>query len=212
MTDRFRKVFIDSNMLIFAADFRHANVFEWMNQLYSKIFVHEEVYRELLSSDVKKIVNQQIKDGRWKLFSPDDSHCLSVEERLIYQQRLEDVAMAFKKMNRYRELAGQPPKTVSNLGEIATIAACLMIGAGIICSNDFDIRAVVAQENYRIVLDNKDTLLLQDSAEDFCVYCYQISIAARKEIRKFYKTVISDANDRLEKLARLDDRLKEVEE
>lgn len=83
-------------------------------------------------------------------------------------------------MNLQRIAEGKRPKSVSNLGEIATIAACLMINAGIICSNDFDIRTVVVTEDYRISLEDTDELITQDSAEDFCVHCIIHNVASRK--------------------------------
>lgn len=55
--DRSKKVFIDSNMLMFAADFKQDNVFDWMDQLYEEIYIHKEVLNELLLSDVREKVN-----------------------------------------------------------------------------------------------------------------------------------------------------------
>ncbi len=115
-------------------------------------------------------------------------------------------------MNLQRIAAGKRPKTVSNLGEIATIAACLMINAGIICSNDFDIRTVVVLEDYRISLEDKDELISQDSAEDFCVYCVQQNVVSRKLVRNFYKTIIVEDVNRSRKLTQLNERIDAVEE
>ena len=137
---------------------------------------------------------------------------MSPIEQEIYQQRLTDVKDAFHRMNLQRIAAGKRPKTVSNLGEIATIAACLMINAGIICSNDFDIRTVVVLEDYRISLEDKDELISQDSAEDFCVYCVQQNVVSRKLVRNFYKMIIVEDVNRSRKLTQLNERIDAVEE
>lgn len=210
MIERTDKVFIDSNMIIYAADFQRADVFEWMNQLYSNIYIHTDVYRELLFSSVKEQVNRLIDRGDWTLFDPEDSDTMSTIQRDIYRQRLQEVKSAFHKMNIQRIIDGKRPKTVSNLGEIATITACMMIGAGIICSNDFDIRTVVAQEDYRVIINAQEILLMQDSAEDFCTYCFHSKIATRKLIRNFYKTIIGESKYREQKLRQLDERLQDM--
>lgn len=137
---------------------------------------------------------------------------MSPIEQEIYQQRLTDVKDAFHLMNLQRIAAVKRPKTVSNLGEIATIAACLMINAGIICSNDFDIRTVVVLEDYRISLEDKDELISQDSAEDFCVYCVQQNVVSRKLVRNFYKTIIVEDVNPSRKLTQLNERIDAVEE
>ena len=212
MINSSEKVFIDSNMLIFSASFRQADVFEWMNQLYPNIYIHKEVYNELLTLETKTKVAEFIKSGQWQLFDPFNSQTLTFPEQEIYRQRLKDVTNAFHRMNINRISEGREAKSVSNIGEIATITACLMISARIICSNDFDIRTVVEQEDYRVLSENdEDVLIVQDSAEDFCLYCYQADISTRKLIRKFYKTIIFEAKDRDVKLAQLDNRLNQAE-
>lgn len=212
MSNRSDKVFIDSNMIIFAADFQQANVFDWINELYQNVYIHKEVYNELLFPSVKNTIDGLIAGGKWSLFDPKSVTSLSPIEQEIYQQRLTDVKDAFHRMNLQRIAAGKRPKTVSNLGEIATIAACLMINAGIICSNDFDIRTVVVMEDYRILLEDKDELINQDSAEDFCVYCVQQNVVSRKLVRNFYKTIIVEDVNRSRKLTQLNERLDAVEE
>lgn len=132
-------------------------------------------------------------------------------EQEIYRNRLADVREAFREMNLTRIEEGKQAKTVSNIGEIATITACLMINARVICSNDFDIRTVVNQEDYRVLIDDQDVLIIQDSAEDFCVYCYQNKIASRKNVRTFYKSIIFESRQRQIKLKQIDKRLDKVE-
>lgn len=211
MTNSSNKVFIDSNMLIFAAEFQKDNVLKWMDTLYENVFIHIDVYNELLTSSIKHTVSSFIQENQWTLFDPDDPSVLTETEQTIYMSRLSDVKDAFHKMNLNRISEGIQAKTVSNIGEIATITACTMINARVICSNDFDIREIVHQEDYRVLINDQDVLLIQDSAEDFCVSCYQNDIASRKSIRTFYKTIIVESSQRKLKLEQLDTRLNEVE-
>lgn len=102
MNDRSDKVFVDSNMIIFAADFKNANVFEWINELYHNVYIHKEVYNELLFSSVKKAVDELIASGEWIFFDPKSASSLSPIEQEIYQQRLNDVKDAFHRMNLQR--------------------------------------------------------------------------------------------------------------
>lgn len=62
MTDSTQKVFIDSNMLIFAADFQKENVLEWMDKLYDNIYIHVDVYNELLTSSIKNTVDSFVAE------------------------------------------------------------------------------------------------------------------------------------------------------
>lgn len=200
MSNSIQKVFFDSNMLIFAVDFQKNNILEWMNLLYDDIYIHIEVYNELLTSSIKKTVRSFINEKQWTLFDPSDSSYLTKAEQEIYRNRLADVTESFQRMNLNRLKEGRPFKTVSNFGEIATITACLMINAKVICSNDFDIRTIVTQEDFRVLIDEQDVLIKQDSAEDFCVYCYQKEIASRKSVRNFYKSIIFESQQRDSKL------------
>lgn len=204
MTKHPNKVFIDSNMIIFAARFQKANIFQWINRIYDNIYIHVDVYYEILDRGIRKKVDEEVNVGNWHIFDP---RTLSSAEQAIYKERMKDVGNAFGEMNNQRIADDKPIKTVSNIGEIATITACMMIGARIICSNDFDIRTVVEQEDYRILVDGEDVLIVQDSAEDFCVLCYQDNPSDRSIIRKFYKSIIAEAHDRKIKLAKLDSRL-----
>lgn len=86
---------------------------------------------------------------------------------------------AFNEMRLKSISEGARLKTTTDLGEIETIVACMMIHAQIICSNDFDIRSIIEQENYCISTDEADRSIIQDSAEDFCVYCCQNKIAKK---------------------------------
>lgn len=204
---RTEKVFIDSNMIMNAANFLSADVFEWIDELYPEKFIHLAVYEELILAEYKQKVDQLIKEERWVLFDPEKF--FDQQEMLVYDLQYENVRAAFERLNDERIQQGIAPKTVSNIGEIATITACLMIDAGIICSNDFDIRQVVARERYTIVYDNQDILIIQDSAEDFCVYCYQSAIATRKLVRNFYKSVVLSGKDAKRKIEHLTRRMDE---
>ncbi|EGO6085874.1 hypothetical protein HA909_002664 [Enterococcus faecalis] len=84
----------------------------------------------------------------------------------------------------------------------------MMIGAKIIFSNDFDIHSIVEQENYCIFTDEEDLPIIQDLAEDFCVYCFENRLASRKEFRKFFRYIIRESvNTRDKKLDQLYQRL-----
>lgn len=67
-------------------------------------------------------------------------------------------------------------------------------------------------EDYRISFEDKDELISQDSAEDFCVYCIQQNVVSRKLVRNFYKTIIVEDINRSRKLTQLNERLDAVEE
>lgn len=207
MTDRTNKVFIDSNMLMFAAEFQKADVFEWMDQLYDEIYIHQEVLNELILPSMKSKVETFLSTGRWQLFIPR-TH-LSNPEFEVYQERLSDVKYAFSQMRLNAIKAGELVKSTTDLGEIATLAACMMIGAQIICSNDFDIRKIVEQEDYCIFTDEADLPIIQDSAEDFCFHCYKNGIANRKDVRKFFGHIFRETPSiRQRKMDQLDNRLK----
>lgn len=206
MTNRTNKVFIDSNMLMFAAEFQKADVFEWMDQLYGEIYIHQEVLNELILSSIKSKIETFLSTGRWKLFEP--RIILSELEFAIYQERLSDVKDAFSQMRLTAIEAGERVKSTTDLGEIATLAACMMIGAQIICSNDFDIRKIVEQEDYCISTDEADLPIIQDLAEDFCFYCYKNEIASRRDVRKFFGHIFRETPDvRKQKIEQLDKRL-----
>lgn len=206
MTNRSSKVFIDSNMLVFATEFQQADVFEWMDQLYGEIYIHQEVLNELILSDVKNKVEGYLLTGKWQLFDP--KKVFSNLELIVYQERFKDVRNAFNEMILNAIASGGRFKSTTDLGEIATVAACMMIGAQIICSNDFDIRSVVEQEEYCVSTDEEDLPIIQDSAEDFCVYCFKENIAARNDVRKFFRYIIRESiYTREKKIAQLDQRL-----
>ncbi|MBM7709229.1 hypothetical protein JOD14_001399 [Enterococcus lemanii] len=147
-------------MLIFAANFQKENVLEWMDNLYENIYIHIEVYNELLTSEIKNTVVSFVTEKQWLLFDPADSSCLTKVEQEIYRNRLTDVKESFREMNLTKIEEGKRMKPVSNFGEIATITACLMVNARVICSNDFDIRTIAIQEDYRVLIDNQEVLLV----------------------------------------------------
>lgn len=82
-------------MLMFAAEFQKADVFEWMDQLYGEIYIHQEVLNELILPSIKSKIETFFSTGRWKLFEP--RIILSGLEFDIYQERLSDVKDAFVK-------------------------------------------------------------------------------------------------------------------
>lgn len=75
---------------------------------------------------------------------------------------------------------------------------------------DFDILNSCCNGDYRISFEDTDELIIQDSAEDFCVY-HSTNVGSRKLVRNFYKTIIEDSNQ-IQKLKQLNERLDTVEE
>ena len=63
-----------------------------------------------------------------------------------------------------------------------------------------------------ISFEDTDELIIQDSAEDFCVYCIQQNVGSRKLVRNFYKTIIVEDSNQIQKLKQLNERLDTVEE
>lgn len=177
------KSFIDTNMIQFAANFDSDNVFSWIDAVYGRVYIHTAVFDELMYSKPKHVVDDLLRAGNWLLFDQEEHSAI---EKDIYDQYFDDVQQAFFRMNESRLEQGLSAKAISNVGEMHTLAACLLIDAGIICSNDFDIRHVIDQEHYTINLDDQSVPVRQDSAADFCYLCDHQNIARRKTIKNFF--------------------------
>lgn len=70
-------VFIDANMINYAAAYQRDDVFLWMNDLYEEIYVHRAVWDELLVSSVRTKIDAMLTQEKWKLFDPEDEQVLS---------------------------------------------------------------------------------------------------------------------------------------
>lgn len=195
------KVFVDANILIHAATFKSADVFSWIDSLYEDIYVHQEVLDELLISDVKQRVQGYIDFGRWKLFNPDDEQTLTDEEYALYESYLKDMHSAFRELNEKKIREGRPLKNTNDLGEIHSLAAVLLLGASIICSNDYDIKEVVEDTPIYTTNDKilTNVLIQQDTLVDLCYYTIKNGIEKTRVVRKFLSVVSSDKVTLLEK-------------
>lgn len=202
-TDR---VFIDTNMLLFAVQYEKEDVFTWFNALYENIWIHVDVLEELLTG--KNRVLQEIHQGNWHLYDPNT---LPKNEKTIYNAEISQIKDAFRHMNERREYSGRRNKKTANTGEISTLAVCLLEDAHLICSNDFDVREVVEAEQYTYVDENDvEHLIIQDTAEDFCYYCSLDASIKKSKVRHFFKSIFDDKKRRDVNLKRLDARLSTI--
>lgn len=188
------KVFVDANILIHAATFKSADVFSWIDSLYEEVYIHQVVLNELLISDVKDRVRSYIDLEKWSLFDPDDDGALTENSYVIYESYLKDVHQAFSKLNEKKVREGRTLKYTNDLGEIHSLAAALLLGASIICSNDYDIREVI-QDSLIFSTNTSvsaNTLIKQDTLVDFCYYTIKAGIEKSRVVRKYLKLVASD--------------------
>ena len=67
----------------------------------------------------------------------------------------------------------------------------MLVSAGIICSNDFDIREVIEDTPIYVTVEEEEesVLMKQDTLEDFCCFVISYEIAERSMVRKFFKAV-----------------------
>ncbi|MDQ7937929.1 hypothetical protein RA086_09945 [Lactiplantibacillus sp. WILCCON 0030] len=201
-----KAVFIDTNVLFYASNFKKYDILNWLNSVYPQIIVHEDVWKEVRTQHNQKLIQPFLTDGTWRLFETAEFSSISLE---VYNTRKEAITTAFLKMNRYRRQQGLRVKNTADLGEIAILATCLMLNTGLICSNDFDIRTVIEQEHYSIFDESlaQEKLIQQDSVADFCVKAYQNQVANRKAVRTFYKAVVGTSDYAQQQLDYFDQRL-----
>lgn len=130
--------------------------------------------------------------------------CELYEQIYVHQ----DVTLAFKKLDVKKENEGRLVKGTKNYGEISSIAACLFLGANLICSNDQDIKEVISDENYTNVDEeqDKERLIIQDTLADFCFYCVNSGIATKKEAVRFFKASLADDTKLSHKVDKLNEK------
>lgn len=184
-------VFIDANIIIHAASFRQANVFDWINSLYGQILIHVEVLNELKTSSVRDKVDAFINDGKWALFDPESEASIATDDLYdLYLVYLTEVRFAFQQLDEKKKREGRPLKHTSDLGEIHSLAAARLISAGLICSDDADIREVIKDaELYIVNQEEQETLIRQHTLLDFCIHLKRYEVVKRSQIRKFFKTI-----------------------
>ncbi|WP_214777689.1 hypothetical protein [Exiguobacterium sp. s22] len=184
-------VFIDANIIIHAASFRQADVFDWINSLYGQVLIHVEVLNELKISSVRQRVDAFIQDGEWMLFDPESETSIATDELYdLYLVYMMEVRHAFQQLDEKKVMEGRPLKHTSDLGEIHSLAAARLISAGLICSDDADIREVIKDaELYIVNQDGEETLIQQHTLMDFCIHLRRYEVVRRSEIRKFFKSI-----------------------
>lgn len=183
------KVFIDANILIHAASYQSADVFQWINELYEEIYIHKMVLDELRISSVRQKVESYIEQGAWNMFDPDDEETLSDDLFAIYEGYVRDMRQAFEDLNQKKIREDRPLKHTNDLGEMHCLAAAMLLGASIICSNDYDIKEVIEDASVKVTIDEESESIFieQDTLVDFCYYVIKKEIASRSMARKFLK-------------------------
>ncbi|WP_285397357.1 hypothetical protein [Lysinibacillus sp. fls2-241-R2A-57] len=205
MKKRKGKVLIDSNILIFATEYKIINIFQLIDALYDEVYIHKMVYDELLLNEVKQNVDAKLKDG-WILFDPDDEVTLSDDIYEIYNRYLVDVKQGFDDQNEKKKREDRPLKHTNDLGEMHCLAAAMLLGASIIFSNDYDIREIIQDSKLCITVDEaEESVLIQhDTLLDFCCYLVVFEIETKSNVRKFLKAI------QPLKVSGLDERLKQL--
>lgn len=208
MTNSEAGMFIDTNIIFYASNFERYDVFAWLNAVYPQIIVHEAVLSEVRTTADRLKVQQYLMDGTWRLF---EASSLSPVFRTVYNTRKDEITQAFLRLATNRREQGLTAKNTANIGEISILAACLMLNVGVICSNDFDVRTIVAQEQLTVFDDGlaQEKLIQQESVADFCVKVYQRKVATRKAVRTFYKAIIGISEHAQKQLELFDQRLAE---
>lgn len=157
---RGEKVFIDTNILFYADAYKIDNIFGWIDSLYNKVYIHQMVLNEMLSSNARTKVQKYL-----------DEH------------------------NRHL-------KGTNDLGEIHCLAAALLLGATIICSNDMDIQEIIDDNHLSVASEDElaNVKLQQDTLVDFCYYVFHHEVASQTNIRKFIKTFQKEKLPQLDRL------------
>lgn len=184
-------VFIDANIIIHAASFRQADVFDWLNRLYGRILIHVEVLEELKISSVREKVDVLIAEGRWTLFNPESETSIETDALYdLYLVYLQEVRVAFEQLDEKKIREGRPLKHTSDLGEIHSLAAARLLSADLICSDDADIREVITDADLRVInYDEEEVLIRQHTLIDFCMNLKRHDIVKRSAVRKFFKSI-----------------------
>lgn len=197
------KVFIDANILIHAASYQSADVFQWINELYEEIYIHKVVLDELRISSVRQKVEMYIKQGAWYTFDPDDEETLPDDLFAIYEGYMGDMRQAFEDLDQKKVKESRSLKHTNDLGEMHCLAAAMLIGASIICSNDYDIKEVIEDASIKVTSneESESIFIEQDTLVDFCYYVIRKEIASRSVARKFLKATqpgkVSNLDERL---------------
>lgn len=202
MNKRSGKVFVDTNILFHADAYELDNVFEWIDQLYEEVYIHQMVLDEMLRPSTRQKVQHYIDSGLWFLFNPDDENCLSDDLYAIYESYVSEMKQAFRQLNEKKKAQGRRLKGTNDLGEIHCLAAALLLSATIICSNDGDIQEIIDDNQLEVASKDEDfnVRIIQDTLKDFCFYTYRNDIASESKVRKFMKAFQKDKLHELDAL------------
>jgi hypothetical protein len=216
MTSRNGKVFIDANIINFAVTYQKSDILGWLDELYDTLYIHSEVLAEILIGSNKRIVLERMDKGKWILFDSSDPRQITDDEFPIYERIVKYIEQGFKRLDEKKKLQGRSVKGTSDRGEIHSLAAAIFLSAGYICSNDYDIREVIQDEQLLVGPDEAlaPELIVQDTIEDLCFLCVKENISTKREVRQFFKFVYNQDPDhkRQIKLEALDTRISMLRE
>lgn len=183
--------FIDANVLIEAAAYQAEDIFAWLTEVYEDIYIHQQVLEELQLPSVRRRVEAYIHEGTWTRFDPEEEETLSDDAYVIYDSYVADMRQAFTHLDHKKVAEGRRLKHTNDLGEIHCLAAALVLQVGIICSNDYDIGEVIADESLTITMNDEEVTISQDTLVEVCYHVIHHSISTTSKTRKFLKTVKS---------------------
>lgn len=211
MTNRNGKVFIDANIINFAVTYQKSDILGWLDELYGTLYIHSEVLAEILIDSIQRVVMEHIEHGQWVIFDPYNYRQVTDDEFPIYERNVKYIEQSFKRLDEKKKIQGRAIKGTSDTGEIHSLAAAIFLSAGYICSNDYDIREVI-QDEQLLVGSNEalaPELIVQDTVEDLCFLCVKEKISTKREVRQFFKYVYNQDSDhkRQIKLKALDTRI-----
>lgn len=198
--------FIDTNIFLYALAYQKEDILTWIDSVYRNIYVHIDVLEELEIYTERTRIEAFIVQHNWTLFDPGSLPERDYEMYSLLRSQVADNMLALTENRRNEGLA---VKHTANTGEISILAACLLINGNIICSNDGDVRDVIAQEQYQVLdmATQQDRPIRQEDLVDLCVKAQSAGIAKRKAVRKFYGAIIGNRKDRGKLLQVLDKRL-----
>ena len=177
--------FIDANIIFYIEKLKSKGEFiNIIEQVYERIYIHEEVYKEL-SPASQSFVDTKSEEKKWVLLEP-----LQVFKDIYvdYQQALNKVQAKLIEVDKRRSKEGS-----AGTGEIASLAAAYLLNAEIICSNDYSIETVIHEVPLHIFKDGDDEqepiFIKHHRLLDFCELVVKGQALPRKDERKFYQIV-----------------------
>lgn len=180
--------FIDANIIFYIEKLKDKGEFiNIVEQVYERVYIHEEVYKEL-SSFSQKFVDEKCSQQKWVLFKPLQAFTDIYSD---YQLMLEKIQAKLIDVDSLRGKAGS-----AGTGEIASLAAAYLLNAEIICSNDYSIEDVIREVPLHIFINGDDStepvLITHHRLLDFCKLVVDGGVLSRKYVRKFYQIAYSE--------------------